>query len=258
MTKEEIQTDAPAIKQKRYNMALLILAWGIFGVTALGAVAIIFTAVYSNNADVFDSVKDILAILVPVISAWVGTVLAFYFSKENFESASDKSRELIRQFSTPDEKLRAMAAKDVMIEMEHALFYLLESNPDQVLLKKDLKTRFLDRFRRNRLPVLDEAGRVRFMLHRSTIDQFLDEMADRGADREKLSLQDMLDSAYYSRVIAGSFKAIKGSLSLLGAKTCFETVPGCQDVFVTETGELTSPVVGWITNDLVIKYSKIE
>ncbi len=258
MTKEEIISDGPAIKQKRYNMALLILGWGIFGVTALGAVAIIFTAVYSSDADVFGSVKDILAILVPVISAWVGTVLAFYFSKENFESASDKSRELIRQFSTPEEKLQGIVAKDVMIQMGHALFYMLKTNPDQVFLKKDLKTNFLDRFRRNRLPVLDEKGRVLFMLHRSTIDQFLDEMADRGADREKLTLQDMLDSAYYSRVLTGSYKTIKGSMSLLKAKTCFETFPGCQDVFVTETGELTSPVIGWITNDLVIKHSTIE
>lgn len=241
----------------RYNLALLILGWGIFGITALGVVAIIYSAQYSKEDDVFNSVKDVLAILIPVISAWVGTVLAFYFSRENFETASDKSRELYQQFSSSREKLQSILARDVMINIKDSDFFTIDKKPDQVLLKKDLKTNYLDKYRRNRLPMLDKKMVVRYMVHRSIIDQFIDQKADEGAERDKLTLQDMLDTREFKEMITDSFRAIKESSNLFEAKEHIETVPNCLDVFVTETGELTSPVKGWITNVIVTKHSNI-
>ncbi len=241
----------------RYNLALLILGWGIFGITALGVVAIIFSATYSNQENVFNSVKDILAILIPVISAWVGTVLAFYFSRENFESASDKSRELYQQFSSSKEKLQSILAKDVMISIKDVVFYTLDKKATQVFLKKDLKTNYLDKHKRNRLPILDNNMIVRYMLHRSIIDQFIDEKADEGTARDILTLQDMLNANEYKEMITNSFRAIKETSNLLEAKEYIETVPNCLDVFITKTGDLSSSVIGWITNAIITKHSNI-
>ena len=48
--------------------------------------------------------------LLPVIGAWVGAVLAFYFGNENFDAASKSAANLVSELS-PREKLKAESAK---------------------------------------------------------------------------------------------------------------------------------------------------
>ena len=54
--------------------------------------------------------------LLPVIGAWVGTVLAFYFGQVNFEAASKSAQNLVRQLS-PREKLQAEPAGHAMMKI---------------------------------------------------------------------------------------------------------------------------------------------
>ena len=49
----------------------------------LGAVAII-----ADNTTRSDTALKILNLLLPVIGVWMGTVMAYYFSKENYEAAA--------------------------------------------------------------------------------------------------------------------------------------------------------------------------
>ena len=55
----------------------------------------------------FTYAKEILGILLPVASAWMGTIIAYYFSRENFEAATRSTMSLVKQL-TPDEKLAAI------------------------------------------------------------------------------------------------------------------------------------------------------
>ena len=73
--------------------ALTVL--GLLGLAAIGA------ASFSKNES-FGQVKDILGMLLPVLGTWVGTVLAFYFSKENFIAAAQQTSNLVRQL-TPEQ-----------------------------------------------------------------------------------------------------------------------------------------------------------
>ena len=57
-----------------------------------------------------------LGVLLPVIGAWVGTVLAFYFGQVNFEAASRSAANLVRQLS-PREKLQAEPAGHAMMKI---------------------------------------------------------------------------------------------------------------------------------------------
>jgi hypothetical protein len=260
MKEKPVKPDENVPTKRRFSLALVILIWGILGITALGIVAIVYSARYSNEEDVFTAVKDILAILIPVISAWVGTVLAFYFSKENFESASNQSRELYKQFTSSKEKLQSIIAGDVMIKIEDADKLVLTKEEKDILLKADIVDGVLEKNKdkkRNRLPVLTKDLKGKYMIHRSMIDKFFVEQVEAGKKIVDLKLQDMLNVPEYKEMISNSFGFIKDSASLLDAKSYIDRVEICLDVFVTKSGKSDSPVIGWITNAIVTEKSSI-
>src|SRR5690348_1272023 len=79
----------------RFNLAKWIVIF-VFSVTGLiGITAIV--AAWQAQQPAYGAIKDILGILLPVLSAWAGTVFAFYFGRENFETAARTSAALVRQ-----------------------------------------------------------------------------------------------------------------------------------------------------------------
>lgn len=61
-----------------------------------------------------DKIMTIFTTVVAVVGTWVGTILAFYFSRENFEAAAKSSAAttaaLVKQL-TPSEKLAATLSR---------------------------------------------------------------------------------------------------------------------------------------------------
>lgn len=81
----------------RNLIALGILLVSALAITALAAVAV--NADSSNALTMFNT-------SLPVFASWVGTVLAFTFGRENFESANSQMRPLISKLS-PEERAQA-------------------------------------------------------------------------------------------------------------------------------------------------------
>ena len=77
----------------------------------------------------FDIAKYILGVLLPVIGAWVGTVLAFYFGQVNFEAASRSAANLVRQLS-PREKLQAEPAGHAMMKINDVTTFKIPRRQD--------------------------------------------------------------------------------------------------------------------------------
>src|SRR5271169_1065335 len=64
------------------------------------ACLIVLGAALSRDAVTFkDTTQLLLSSLLPLFGTWVGTVLAFYFSKENFETASQGTLDVVRSVS---------------------------------------------------------------------------------------------------------------------------------------------------------------
>ena len=55
--------------------------------------------------------------MLPVVAAWVGTVMAFYFGKENFKAATDSLSQIARQL-TSQEKLGQTNVQEIGKPME--------------------------------------------------------------------------------------------------------------------------------------------
>lgn len=249
--------NSTSIFDARWNVAYIVLVFSLSAMTILGVAALI-TIGNVESAEKFEAAKDILSILLPVIGAWVGTVLAFYFGRENFESAARTTQNLVRQL-TSDEKLRATPASSVMISIDKMDVLTLAGSgsaagEEKVKIRQDMLEKVFKT--RNRLPILDSNGLIRYIAHLSAVDKFIRD-AVQSKKLEDLTLQDMLVIPANRDLIEGTVRTIVGSQSLAEVKTIMENVKDCQDVFITEDGTRQSKVLGWITNVILLEQAKV-
>jgi hypothetical protein len=127
--------------------------------------------------------KDILTITLPVLSAWVGGILAFYFGKENFEAANSSVRKMVSQMS-PQERLKGISVKEVMDKRASITGIKLDKNrtEDKVSLTVDIIGLFKDKV--TRLPIFTETDAAKYVIHESLAYKFVYEYrnAQKGSD----------------------------------------------------------------------------
>ena len=61
----------------------------------------------------------------------------------------------------------------------------------------------------------------------------------------------------FKKAIAESFGTVKETSTLAEAKDYIDRIALCLDVYVTETGEPNTKVLGWITNVIVTQKSMV-
>src|SRR6185437_8623600 len=60
-----------------------------------------------------DIAKTVFNTLIPMFGTWVGTVIAFYFARENYETAAKATKDLVGQLG--DDRLKQIPVKDAWI-----------------------------------------------------------------------------------------------------------------------------------------------
>lgn len=249
-------TDANA--DARAKIGREIILWALGAITLLGTFALGASAYSSSNTAAFGQIKDILGMLLPVLGTWVGTVLAFYFSKENFVAAAEQTNALVRQL-TPDQKLQAIPVDQTMISMESSdtVKFVLSKKEEEVKLKADILDPLLPEGAKNRLPCVDPDGKVKYVFHRSIIEGFISKQALSGATNlTDLTLKDLLASDQVKRITT-AFGVVGKSANLSAVKSLIDGSPDCADVFVTIDGTKSSKAIGWITNVILAEKSKV-
>jgi hypothetical protein len=90
-------SDAPKDKDTEFRAKLgLFLILGSSIAVILLSITIIVAAAITDKGSVKDSATLILSTVLPLLGTWVGTVLAFYYTKENFESASRSTLDIVK------------------------------------------------------------------------------------------------------------------------------------------------------------------
>lgn len=207
-----------------------------------------------------DLTQLLLTALLPLFGAWVGTVLAYYFSREGFESASRAQLQLMK-LSLMD-RLRQFRVSDRMVPRERMDVLCLSEDqvarPESVELQKLLDV--LKKRAVTRLPILGPRGEFFCLVHNSLKDRFITTKVIKGeaVKLEELTLADLLampndggNVETYPTFGDLAKKAVAfacADKTLADAKEAMDRVFGCQDVFVTRTGAPEEPVVGWLTN----------
>lgn len=246
-------SDAEAIARSKIGRQVTYFA---LATTFLLGFTAIMVALLSKEPDKekFIYVKDILTIILPLVGTWVGTVLAFYFSRENFVAAAKQTADLVRQL-TPEQRLQSIAVTEVMLDMSAAttLKLTLPTPEDaaKIKVKADVVEALLEKSKRNRLPIIDSSGKVIYIIHRNYIDQFLLKQSEAGGTQvADATLQDLLDSEGL-KTIFQAFATVGKDARLIAVKQIMDGNPNCSDAFVTEDGTSASKAVGWITNVIV-------
>jgi hypothetical protein len=255
----------------RSKIGRRIVYWALSAVTLLGTVAMFIGGERATQ------VKDILAMLLPMIGAWVGTVLAFYFGKENYVAAAENSKQNYAAAAenskqnyaaaaqnsrdvigmTLDQRLQSTGVESVMIELGQAENKLpLQASEDQMLLKTDVLDQTVNKTGRNRILIFDQSGVVKYVIHRSVLDKFISDQAFSGKKVSDLSLQHFLDVPG-NREWATSFAVIGSDKKLSDVKALFDPIgTKCSDVIITADGGRASKAIGWITNAIVLEKSR--
>jgi hypothetical protein len=226
------------------------LAGGITGLSVIGVV-VLATVIIVHKPD---EAIQILSTVLPVIGTWVGTVLAFYFSRANLEAATRSVTAIASQL-TPDDRLRSKPAKNVMIALSQAF---VARGPAANVKLLEAIAHLEQTGKGSRIPVLDENDHPLYIVHRSTIDRFISARARSAAppDLSTLTLQDMMGNVQFKALLDNSFVTVNENATLANARAAMAAVPGCQDVFVTKAGTDREPILGWITNVIIEDNSK--
>jgi len=231
------------------------------GVLALVSILLAFYVIYiektPNNG--IEIVKYTFTALLPLWGTWLGTVLAYYFSKENFESANRQVQEIVAQVTTVSEKLRSIKVKDVWILNNEKLAHLEFGSEKEILqLKVKDAIDFLETNNRQRLPIFLGKS-ILYIIHLSIFDRYIRLLAISGNSFEQHTIKDMLNCDDEKVVNSLKYGAafVAENANLLDAKRIMDANIFCNDVFVTKNGYQGEEVLGWIADKIINENAKV-
>ena len=201
--------------------------------------------------------ETIFTAVVGLVGTWMGTILAFYYTKDNFDTAAKNTQKLVDKISSTEERLNNTKAAEVMLARYK--FDPFVFNPAETL--KNLIDKFFSK--NNRLPIFDKDDKPLYVLHGSIVDRYIarDAQPDTNTLKEMLDFKNAKGVQVYKQW-AESFITVKESDSLAVVKRLMEdkTVSSdviCSDAFVTLDGSKNTKVIGWITNANIAKHSEV-
>lgn len=278
----------PLLPDNNKEKIAMVVTYVVISLTAIIAIGAIIIISISNNTEElnkkFTNYKDVIAILLPLWGTWIGTVLAYYFSKDNFESANKSVQNLVNSM-TSEKKLESTKAKDIMIPLEKLIYQLYKSGTDDttINLKKDFLN-FINSNNIQRVILLDENKCAKYVLHKSTIEGFISDqyfnLQDKALPLTADTLVPQAEDAPASKaentpapqtltftdlktngdkniqaILKDGVKFIKEDANLSDAKVLIKNYAACNDVFITKNGLETEPVLGWITDKTIAENS---
>jgi hypothetical protein len=232
-------------KEPRNTVAMFTLIFSGSAIVVLAGIALI----KSEAKDVM----TVFNICLPVLASWVGTILAFYFGKANFESANAQVNKLISQkFSQED--LNKTPLKIIMRPFSDMTCYKIpagKSEKDIVL--SDINA--LMNADKNRLPVITSDNWPKYMIHLSIIDAYTS-----AGSKLTDTLQEFLDAKRGTGSGFGlneGFIIVPENATLAEAKDQLDKIKICQDIFITKNGTPNEELSGWISNTRLARLLQI-
>ncbi len=270
-TATQIQPQPPAAKSSNRFVNTFAFIISILSATILILLVIMAWTNIGKDVPTSDNIKGLFNVLLPVIGTWMGTLLAFYFSKDNFEAASKQAQELAGQMNNTAGKLQDLKVGDIMIKPNDSSLLVVKDEADfKTKELKDLMEK-MDESHSDRLPILQkDTLKFVFLIYRSTIERFIvalttgSEVKIPGKTVTIDNIPDLtMDDMYQS-----NFKLFQ---EIMAIKNCFLPLTAtldkvqqamvdnsvCQDVFITQTGNKDEKVEGWITNNMIIEKAEL-
>jgi hypothetical protein len=111
-----------------------------------------------------------------------------------------------------------------------------------------------------RIPILDDKGAVKYIIHQSMLYKFISEKSiESGKERIDIAASTLDDFIKYPGMldqVGKSITFVSTKATVGDAKAQMEKTKNCQDVFVTENGRPEEPIVGWLPNTEISKHAR--
>jgi hypothetical protein len=207
----------------------------LFSLISIGGLSITYLSISSDKDK---AMEKIFNSTLPLYGTWVGTVLAYYFAKENFDSATESTKTLL---SLPG---KSDTLESILVSAAISNRFLFEDDLTKPLT--DIKD-ILNKNDRKRLPILNKNNStLLFLAYYEDLDLYntnnsaktLNDFIQFSPDKNKLSV------------------FVKNSISLAKANEERKKIVDCRDIFVTESGEKDSKVIGYLSDFDIDRYSK--
>ena len=244
------ETNPVSATPERSRVAEIVTGFALFGITMLSSVVL-----FKNWGDKEgEMVRYVFASIIPLLGSWMGTILAFYFSRDSLAAATQSVKDLTQAMTTQD-KLKTTLVKDKMRRLSQIKF--VEADDDTKTLNN------LSALGVERIPVLSTKSVIRYLIYKALIDKYLATFAGGKLPAGKasisdLTLSDLIGSSQASKeLFEGSFAFVPLDATLADAKREMEKIDKCADVFVTKNGKKDEPILGWITDNAIIENSKV-
>ncbi len=235
-------------------------AWVLFGAIAsilLVSCIVIWQAKDSEDRSMVS--QRVMDSTLPLYGTWVGTILAFYFSRNAFEAASsatDRNATVFQQVRSdlvsaapPDNKLANISLKS----LANGLVF---SQDDTSKLLEEVFNELRDKDRYRTIVVnIDATTKIKTyvdLVYRVNVSAFLDQ---REQNTPPPTLQDYLDWRKGQGDQAQPIVVfLPETATLADADAEMKKTLGCKDVIVTTDGQKTSLVVAYVTDNDINEY----
>jgi len=249
-TTSDTVADSTASKWEFKNL----LAWAVFLVSTFGILATGYYA--SKGAGGDTSPREVFMTLVPLFSTWVGTILAFYFSRENFETANRAVNQAIEKL-TPEQEMQQTAVSQVMKKRNAIKGIDLASPADEANVTIAQVRSLLDQGF-TRIAIFAPNNLIKYIIHEATLNKYIADSAAAGAaiDLTTAKLSDFLAFKIGNddvKSLVSKMGFVKSDANLKDARAAMLAIKGAQDVFVTKSGKKDEEVLGWLTNSDITK-----
>lgn len=249
----------------RNRLSLFLVITSAAGVILLGLGAIL-AAVFGNKEG-HAAAQQVLTALLPLLGTWVGTVLAYYYSKENFEAATRGTQELVRSVV---QRLHSTRVADKMMPV--ASVFKIAIPAGQTL--KDITLKAVNDMyetvgangqKISRLLFVDDKGVCVAIIHRSIWMEMLNAGTKLATplDIDTDPLGKALAQGYVTKAsktfeefVSATLSHVAQDKTVADAKAAMDSKPMCQDVIVTRDGSDKSPMQGWISNIDITRLSQ--
>lgn len=236
------QGAAPAAPEVRDRIAIRVLGGGALAVALVGVVAIC--------AEKSPAAQQVFTAVITLIGSWGGAVIAFYFSRENFEAASRHTERALDRLS--GDAGHSLKLSEVMLPIAKVESLAFKTDPAEISVEQ-IRSKF-EGMSFERLLLLDGGGVVRHVLHLSSLNNYL--VRHPQAVANGASLKDLVADAEIGPLLLQGFRTLRGDNTLADAKLLIEKNASCQDLVITDSGEPGGRAIGWISNNVILEKSR--
>lgn len=239
-------------RSSRRNIALTMIAIGAGGIILFSIVSVYFAAQVSAKEAV-DVIDQMFPALLGVFGTWVGTVLTFYFGQDNFQTASEESRQLAKELAPASTGNASRRLDEVMLSSTE-----IPKRQEQKVVLDEIKISEIDSQLSegdSRLFLLNKDGKMVYLVHRLVLDNYIRDAKDIDTyvyASDTIGAMAKFDNGRFGARMGDKIVVFAApETTVAEAKSMLRRKPTAWDIVVTEDGSAAGKVIGWVPNTIL-------